>query len=821
MKFTHSLCCYDFPGQVEQDKRIKTGIGRGRMWIRLALNESASSLESYLRMFSEDTIHRPKFYGPNALLNDPEQLSVAMMLLVGLDFLSFNVNFDGSLLDPSSGGTVPSANGAGLAVVQTTSLIGARVTEEARTSKTAQSEFPAAVMPSADNHTFGDVVEVDALTAAPDDDLLHAHIVAKPKKKGKKKRKKKLRDDDGAPTTTAVAPTSDVDTSLSRMLETIVVGLVEDVDGDGNTTGGALAAKAETAEEPLADSRTDGVATSDAHIAASVPENDSAVESVEATQGVDPSEYIAFKRRDENTSQLQGMSLPWGGEVLEPEALHAAVVSGPAAPSRTGSTFIANLDRMVVNRPAPELFAVASAQPVQEGMDSTPLERGDASTATGAADNEPDSVDLDASTISNSVPSPLTTPPPPSPSPLPSSAFAKGSGADVDLVADGNLLLMIKLQVFQRDDEELIKIAQLSMLRGNAELVVHLLVTNVAIYVLIPPTNSVDASYEAYGAFGITDVRDVKSTHDGQGLMLSVRGRRGDLSWQFLTGDSDVTTAFIQAISGALAVGGGVEIVGGAADDTRWHHAVAQMVGSQQDEHTELSCYLSYIEVDPAVYADADVHLGMLELKEPGFLSSTWRPQYFVLQGKVLAHYSEKPAAGQQRGRPKSAWSIEDDDFFCRECDDAEREDCLEIGNASSAITVAGTSHELMMWSAFLGGNEPVVIGTPEVATHSEPGMSWLPAATVLTESHIYICRPDFIKCSLQLLWSEAIETVTALRSTETARTWVAVEFDAEDETTRQWRILMKTRPSLLRFADSLGSSWKELYQVDLDRHLL
>jgi hypothetical protein len=99
--------------------------------------------------------------------------------------------------------------------------------------------------------------------------------------------------------------------------------------------------------------------------------------------------------------------------------------------------------------------------------------------------------------------------------------------------------------------------------------------------------------------------------------------------------------------------------------------------------------------------------------------------------------------------------------------------------------------------------------------------MSWLPAATVLTESHIYICRPDFIKCSLQLLWSEAIETVTALRSTETARTWVAVEFDAEDETTRQWRILMKTRPSLLRFADSLGSSWKELYQVDLDRHLL
>ena len=49
------------PIQLEKLKLVKTDIGRGRAWIRLALNENA--LESYIRMFTEDpAADRREFY---------------------------------------------------------------------------------------------------------------------------------------------------------------------------------------------------------------------------------------------------------------------------------------------------------------------------------------------------------------------------------------------------------------------------------------------------------------------------------------------------------------------------------------------------------------------------------------------------------------------------------------------------------------------------------------------------------------------------------------------------------------------------------------
>lgn len=47
----------------------------------------------------------------------------------------------------------------------------------------------------------------------------------------------------------------------------------------------------------------------------------------------------------------------------------------------------------------------------------------------------------------------------------------QGCGADVN-VEDGNAMLMLKLQVFQNDDEEMIKLVRISLVRGNSELMV-------------------------------------------------------------------------------------------------------------------------------------------------------------------------------------------------------------------------------------------------------------------------------------------------------------------------------------------------------------
>lgn len=45
-----------------------------------------------------------------------------------------------------------------------------------------------------------------------------------------------------------------------------------------------------------------------------------------------------------------------------------------------------------------------------------------------------------------------------------------------------------------------------------------------AVYVLIPQAGG----YETYAAFALADLHAARATRGGQGLQLSVRGRRGD-----------------------------------------------------------------------------------------------------------------------------------------------------------------------------------------------------------------------------------------------------------------------------------------------------
>eukprot|EP00038_Savillea_parva_P020741 m.32284 g.32284 ORF g.32284 m.32284 type:complete len:964 (+) comp4880_c0_seq1:111-3002(+) len=878
--------------EVEKDKRVKTGIGRGRLWIRIALNESASTLEAYLRMFGEDTTHKPKFYSPDALINDSEQLSVAMMLLAGLDFLSFDVHFDASMLDPSSGGRVGfvprSSSGAS---APTVTAVQSRASEAARAAAAAgngttpaatiapsaagasgvsssSSSFPAAVVSpdgssaaaggggggaSSTLHTFGDAIAVDSLTAAPEDDLLHSHVAVKPKKKGKKKKKRnKPRDAaDGAAVAAAAAVLAG--DPAAEML----APFTDEHGGAGRATVDVDAGAAAASREHVLSS-TDSMlspvspAEGDMHDKVDPPSAHAAVPTSPARDGhdtanePDPSDYVGWKRGNGSGPDL----LPWGGERVEPEALQASAQTRDTPPLPNTSThFITDLGRVIVERPEgygnpaevsdPSMVDAGYGNPSGSNTEAPATPAHDRHARGGADSGGGGGADSGGADAAMMTPlgaasrsgdggggavsgSPLSSPSLLPPSSPPGAPVPTGCGADVDVAADENAYLMLKLQVFQSDDEEPVKISKMAMLRGNSEHVVHVLVTTVAVYVLDPPSGGADASYETYGAFGIRDIKEARSTHGGQGLVLSARGHRGDISFHFLTGDADVTDAVIAAIARVVSDAGEPAIVCDPADDVRWDLAVNQLVGAQQDEVANVSCHFAYIEVSAAVFAKVDVYSGLLELKESGLFSSTWRSQYFVLQGHTFAYFNERPTANQASAKPKAVWSIEAADFFCRKVDDTEREDCLEIGNAASSITVAGPPHDLKVWASYLAGHEPVVIGTNEPVDHNlSEGCSWLLAAAVLSDSHMYICRPDLARCTLKLLFAEPIEAVTALRSSPATRTSVTVEFDADDGSTRNRQLLMKTRPAALRFADAIGASWKELYQVDLERTLL
>lgn len=187
---------------------MKTDLGRGRAWIRHALNEC--SLESYFRLFQDDRDHKPAYYSRDALLWNQEATSLLVTMLSGLEILAFDIELDSPLLDPMSGGAVTfdneakvtadrdelgqhaphksqASNGAALApvlpAVMATSKIPALTSVHSTTPQTgALADEPAKFVPLP-----GDLDDDD------EDDLLVRRARSKKHHHGDKKIKKKIK----------------------------------------------------------------------------------------------------------------------------------------------------------------------------------------------------------------------------------------------------------------------------------------------------------------------------------------------------------------------------------------------------------------------------------------------------------------------------------------------------------------------------------------------------------------------------------------------------------------------------------------------------
>ncbi|CAI9740620.1 Hypothetical predicted protein [Octopus vulgaris] len=83
--------------EIKHLQRITTDLGRGRAWLFLALNENL--LESYMRCFLENTSVVKKYYVREALVLDQQRMNVLVTLTSGLDFASFQLEYDLPYLD--------------------------------------------------------------------------------------------------------------------------------------------------------------------------------------------------------------------------------------------------------------------------------------------------------------------------------------------------------------------------------------------------------------------------------------------------------------------------------------------------------------------------------------------------------------------------------------------------------------------------------------------------------------------------------------------------------------------------------------------------
>ena len=82
---------------IEKHKQSSTEISKGYIWLYLTVIED--SLESYLRMLLLDKKLIKMYYKKFAMLRDDEKTGILLHLLVGMETLPFNLDFESPYLD--------------------------------------------------------------------------------------------------------------------------------------------------------------------------------------------------------------------------------------------------------------------------------------------------------------------------------------------------------------------------------------------------------------------------------------------------------------------------------------------------------------------------------------------------------------------------------------------------------------------------------------------------------------------------------------------------------------------------------------------------
>ena len=75
---------------IDQLTLVRTAIGKGRAWLHIALNDHL--MESYFRLFLEDSKPIRSYYKSDSFIRDQERMKLLQTLVSGLDFVNFELN---------------------------------------------------------------------------------------------------------------------------------------------------------------------------------------------------------------------------------------------------------------------------------------------------------------------------------------------------------------------------------------------------------------------------------------------------------------------------------------------------------------------------------------------------------------------------------------------------------------------------------------------------------------------------------------------------------------------------------------------------------
>ncbi|XP_072011418.1 pleckstrin homology domain-containing family M member 2 isoform X4 [Engystomops pustulosus] len=843
--------------QIEDQQNVATLLGRSRAWLYLALNEN--SLESYLRLFQENQSLLQKYYYKNALVCSHDHLTLFLTLVSGLEFIRFELELDAPYLDlapympeyykpqylldfedrlPSNvrgsdslslnsfnsinstnlewddSAIAPSSEGPGTAAE--TPDTSDPITQDSELEVTSSETTLSSNRPPQANRQdvtdglstsdstpvhgasrkIGDSANITTYTE--NDSELEVIRIVRKKRGGKRK---KARSEDGGHR--PLPSTSEPDDPESEHSANVCNGGTEEKSGELNEPGLRLPKMQDTSMERVGQPLSEVIeklngqldpeiwdshpeTTDHSFRTCSPGETPGGIESQDINQGLqDPRDFYYFTPESPNALTASG-----GDHDPASQSKPAHVPSGPenAGQKEQGTQGEAPLKELMEHsgtKPNLTTDSGGNSSPVLSIAEDSGVEEGQGSPAE--------------------APHPC------------------------EFRVDNNLLLLLMINVFKENEEQLFKMFRMSTghMEGDLQLV-YVLLTDCYIYLL--RKGAADKPYMVEEAVSYNELDYVSVGLDQQAVTLVCTNRRR----QFLvdTSDQSLTEVFISALKSAMINGCREPPYPGILTDATMERlALAKFVSQEsrieasevvmlyyglvhwEDPFDEV---IGFSEPNCSSRDQAVSKEGILHYKASvSYLGrETWKTCYVVLSNGILYQYPERtdviPLLSVNLGGEQCGG--------CRRANTTDRAHSFQIilTDQPSLELSAANEEEMADWMLHLC--QAVSKG---VIPQGDVPSPCIPCCLVQTKDKIITCHQDCQTSFFRALGINDLIDLTCV-STVDGKEYCVLDFSQErSQFLLPWVLYFSCRQELERFLSTLRASWKSLYQVDLPHKLI
>ncbi|XP_072011417.1 pleckstrin homology domain-containing family M member 2 isoform X3 [Engystomops pustulosus] len=863
--------------QIEDQQNVATLLGRSRAWLYLALNEN--SLESYLRLFQENQSLLQKYYYKNALVCSHDHLTLFLTLVSGLEFIRFeleldapyldlapympeyykpqylldfedrlpsnvrgsdslslnsfnsinstNLEWDDSAIAPSSEDydfgdvypavpSVPSTDWEGPGTAAETPDTSDPITQDSELEVTSSETTLSSNRPPQANRQdvtdglstsdstpvhgasrkIGDSANITTYTE--NDSELEVIRIVRKKRGGKRK---KARSEDGGHR--PLPSTSEPDDPESEHSANVCNGGTEEKSGELNEPGLRLPKMQDTSMERVGQPLSEVIeklngqldpeiwdshpeTTDHSFRTCSPGETPGGIESQDINQGLqDPRDFYYFTPESPNALTASG-----GDHDPASQSKPAHVPSGPenAGQKEQGTQGEAPLKELMEHsgtKPNLTTDSGGNSSPVLSIAEDSGVEEGQGSPAE--------------------APHPC------------------------EFRVDNNLLLLLMINVFKENEEQLFKMFRMSTghMEGDLQLV-YVLLTDCYIYLL--RKGAADKPYMVEEAVSYNELDYVSVGLDQQAVTLVCTNRRR----QFLvdTSDQSLTEVFISALKSAMINGCREPPYPGILTDATMERlALAKFVSQEsrieasevvmlyyglvhwEDPFDEV---IGFSEPNCSSRDQAVSKEGILHYKASvSYLGrETWKTCYVVLSNGILYQYPERtdviPLLSVNLGGEQCGG--------CRRANTTDRAHSFQIilTDQPSLELSAANEEEMADWMLHLC--QAVSKG---VIPQGDVPSPCIPCCLVQTKDKIITCHQDCQTSFFRALGINDLIDLTCV-STVDGKEYCVLDFSQErSQFLLPWVLYFSCRQELERFLSTLRASWKSLYQVDLPHKLI